>query len=543
MNVVIHLLDLFYRRSNSNVKEVVPLEAAFFYLVRTKTVFSGLIYAMCACAVQYSTHPMARATMAGGQQSLDETFSKLARVSIHDWAETDRHLDYLRTYCILIDYDAAKCHGKQAWANISISKTLLQLYRAQTQPPLDEVGILERIEFYLQIKEATHSLGHGALESSVLSQTVAWASHNSDYTQVGSEQRLLDLLRFFVRIHNYNNKNNPKAQVVQPWKSGSDFRTLHTEMEEYTVHFPSTPSLDENDTSQDDIEYTITEAMCSLVCHCCDIALNLRFLPIPEPNNGQGIGSLSTCVEFPGAPPLFILERRSRCEASAEAICRIAQDVVQGGGFFHYTALLGYCSVHAIFVLLNQLHRQPKHQQLGKVVGSLKFAFTLLAAVRRFYAPAASWLEIVFRAHDTSTPLTHHRSTIGEAFHSYLGRYVDVPEPCFVPLMPSADQSDILGSKAKEAQASPDESVGRGVLDVSERQNDESQQPAWVQSYAGHLSEDIEAEEIRLLRGESPSNAISLIGSSGETVVGQDGSIDTLMNIPKFWRKYRRRQG
>jgi hypothetical protein len=118
MNVVIHLLDLFYRRSNSNVKEVVPLEAAFFYLVRTKTVFSGLIYAMCACAVQYSTHPMARATMAGGQQSLDETFSKLARVSIHDWAETDRHLDYLRTCCILIDYDAAKCHGKQAWANI-----------------------------------------------------------------------------------------------------------------------------------------------------------------------------------------------------------------------------------------------------------------------------------------------------------------------------------------------------------------------------------------------------------------------------------------
>ncbi|CAG9976136.1 unnamed protein product [Clonostachys byssicola] len=263
---------------------------------------------------------MARTTITGGQPSLDETFSKLAKVSIYDWAETDRHLDYLRTYCILIDYDAAKCHGKQAWANISISKALLQLYRAQSQPPLDEIGILERIEFYLQIKEATHSLGHGALESSVLSQTVAWASHNSDYTQVGSEQRLLDLLRFFVRIHNYNNKNIPETQVVQPWKSGSDFRTLHTEMEEYTVHFPSTPSLDENDTSQDDIEYTITEAMCSL-----------------------------------------------------------------------YTALLGYCSVHAIFVLLNQLHRQPKHQQLGKVVGSLKFAFTLLAAVRRFYAPAASW--------------------------------------------------------------------------------------------------------------------------------------------------------
>lgn len=118
MNVVIHLLDLFYRRSNSNVKEVVPPEAAFFYMVRRKTVFSGLIYAMCACAVQYSTHPMARTTITGGQLSLDETFSKLAKVSIYDWAETDRHLDYLRTYCILIDYDAAKCHGKQAWANI-----------------------------------------------------------------------------------------------------------------------------------------------------------------------------------------------------------------------------------------------------------------------------------------------------------------------------------------------------------------------------------------------------------------------------------------
>ncbi|CAH0058337.1 unnamed protein product [Clonostachys solani] len=310
---------------------------------------------------------MARANITGGQPSLDETFSKLARASIYDWAETDRHLDYLRTYCILIDYDAAKCHGKQAWANISISKALLQLYRAQSLPPLDEIGVLERIEFYLQIKEATHSLGHGALESCVLSQTVAWASHNSDYTQVGSEQRLLELLRFFVRIHNYNNKDNSETHVLQPWKSGSDFRTLHTEMEEYT------------------------------------------------------------------------------------------------------------------------LHRQPKHQQLGKVVGSLKFAFTLLAAVRRFYAPAASW--------------------------------------------------------AKEAQASPNASVGRSVLDLGERQNDESQQPAWVQNYAGHLSEDIEAEEIRLLRGESPSNAISLIGSSGETAVGQDGSVDTAHEHAKALEKMHEASG
>ncbi|VUC29085.1 unnamed protein product [Clonostachys rosea] len=266
---------------------------------------------------------MARAAIAGGQPSLDETFSKLARMSIHDWADTDRHLDYLRTYCILIDYDAAKSHGKKAWANISISKTLLQLYRAQSQPPLEEIGVLGRIEFFLQIKESTHSLGHAAFESCVLSQAVAWASHNSGYTQVGSEQRLLELLRFFVRIHNYNNKYSSECQGLQPWKPGSDFRTLHTEMEEYTVHFPSTPSLDGDDPSQDDIEHTITEAMCSM-----------------------------------------------------------------------YTALLGYCSVHAIFVLLNQLHRQPKHQQLSKIVGSLKFAFTLLAAVRRFYAPAASWVSL-----------------------------------------------------------------------------------------------------------------------------------------------------
>lgn len=106
-----------------------------------------------------------------------------------------------------------------------------------------------------------------------------------------------------------------------------------------------------------------------------------------------------------------------------------------------------------------------------------------------------------------------------------------------MPLMPSPDQSDILGSKAKEAQASPNASVGRSVLDLNERQNEESQQPAWVQSYAGHLSEDIEAEEIRLLRGESPPNAMSLIDSSGERVVGQDGSIDTAHEHSKTLEK------
>lgn len=54
-------------------------------------------------------------------------------------------------------------------------------------------------------------------------------------------------------------------------------------------------------------------------------------------------------------------------------------------------SLLGFACVQSALVLINYLHRFGKPPDC-KMVERLKFLFIVLAAVRKFYAPAQHWV-------------------------------------------------------------------------------------------------------------------------------------------------------
>lgn len=298
-------------------------------------------------------------------------------------------------------------------------RSLVQLYRAGQH---GEVEGLFSIETYLAIAETTHSLGHETLRP-LLEQTgydEGSAAHGNPHQS--PMMNLTSLLRLMACIDNLATRPH-NSHDPEPWKQGSGFRKLHTQMEEYIIHHPGASCFETSlDNAAESAEDHVVEAMCSLVYNCCDVLLNRIFLPIPACLHDQEQdpkGSIQ-CVDFPGAPSLFLLERMHRCEASAAAICRTAKEIVKHAGFFwvrkslsptrlttysstclhvhvfsgiQQMPLLGYCCLQSSLVVINQMQRSSHpNQTLSNTSSQLKFLLVVLAAVRRFYAPAQTWV-------------------------------------------------------------------------------------------------------------------------------------------------------
>ncbi|KAF7558188.1 hypothetical protein G7Z17_g125 [Cylindrodendrum hubeiense] len=253
------------------------------------------------------------------------------------------------------------------------------------------------------------------------------------------------------------------------------------ELEEYLLWYPSIFRMGPKE-SHGTIDQEDGDApMSSLIWHCSAILLNRTFLPIPErcKTANESTTSLIRCLDFPEAPPLFLKERTHRCESSADAICDITQDIISKGGFFS-----------SALVLINRLHRSSKPYN-KRVVENLKLIFIVLGAVRTFYSPAQAWIDVLFRAHDINTPLSHVSGDLDLAFNSYFSRFIDIEEPVLIPLDPkeSKDKSD--------AETHPHESPKEALVNrkVSDRPESAEQSSSWLQTYVGHLAGDIHDED------------------------------------------------
>ncbi|KID73860.1 uncharacterized protein G6M90_00g000080 [Metarhizium brunneum] len=471
---------------------------------------------------------------ARGESGPEEEFTKLSRASVCNWDDTSRYMDYLRTFCVLIAYDAAKSNGQKAWLNIGLSKSLAQLYRAQGHHAINDVQDLENIEMYLETVETTHCLGHSALQTSILHRPLAQPASTDQRTRDKPVVRLVNLLKLLIRIKKHNDTCASTTQGFQPWKIESEFRELQNEVERDRLHYSNTPFPEHEELSEnEDMADAHAEAMCFLVCHCCDIVLNLRFLPIPESRSttGQGVDTSPPCIQFPGAPPLFLLERRKRCEASAEAIVCVAQEIVRNGGFFLHTALLGYCCMQAVFVLINQLHRLTKQQESEKLVESTEFILFLLEAVKKFYSPAGIWVDTISHAKDVSAPLTHQNGTVDDAFRSYFSRFTNIKEPCFVPIASKEGSNQDSAKLNNDKLSSSLATEPKSTADIQGRNNDDAQ-TVWVDKYASHLSEDIEVGAQDEGLGETPKIIFDDWGHAGPDLLPLSASESRSNTLP-----------
>ncbi|KAM5367410.1 hypothetical protein ACJZ2D_010055 [Fusarium nematophilum] len=485
IDLMLHLLELFYNHTSALVEQILPA-SHFFQALASGTAFRGLILAVCASSVRFSTHRSARPP-AGDGLGIASKLARLARASVDFHGHLQ--LDQIRTICVLIDYEASISHGRIAWVDLATGKSLTQLYRANTRLTREESQVLDLVDYFLAVTVATHCLGNPSLQPFEVSSDRRGQADNADPAPCSSSKRLLYLIRFLSRIQRLRAAPSGRQKSL-PWKPDSDFRVLHHELEAQQLHHPHTP-YSEADISQEPTEKDdLTSLFCSLVCSCCDIELNKAFLPIPLPltDINQETGATPPCINFPEAPTLFLVERLNRCESAAEATCRSARDVIGRGGFFQYMLILGYCCMQSSFVLINQLHRGLKPPD-PKVVENLRLVFMVVAGVSKFYAQGKGWLNIMFRVYDVNTPLKQASSSLGGAFGGYFSRFKDLCEPCCVPLDPCAIPEPPM----------PEGPHNGGMSQYQEPAQDAQgragQGSSWAADYAGHLAEYISDED------------------------------------------------
>ena len=210
---------------------------------------------------------------------------------------------------------------------------LAQLAKLDRDLEAEQIEELAAAEKYLAVAQLTHRLGHPALLP-LCDGPPDIPGPETQCILVSEPSPHLKLLGILVRAYYLWSKPFTEQNPL-PWGPRSRFRLLQDELEEYLLRHPDTfrfvLSTPREDSKEEDLERSVT----SLIWHCCVIILNRTFLPIPERTPGEGKGESSVrCVDFPGAPPLFLKERIHRCESSADAIFGISRDIIRGGGFY-----------------------------------------------------------------------------------------------------------------------------------------------------------------------------------------------------------------
>lgn len=124
--------------------------------------------------------------------------------------------------------------------------------------------------------------------------------------------------------------------------------------------------------------------------------------------------------------------------------------------------------------------------------------------------------------------MKHVSSTSDEAFASYFDRFVNLTEPSFVPLDPR--------NEVPPAQANQDELSSGSELPTDQAAGPigkpkplgTQEEESWLQSYARHLSEDIDSEA----ESETPlsKDVTALKSSVGDIRARRDGAQDVLEN-------------
>lgn len=198
--------------------------------------------------------------------------------------------------------------------------------------------MLSIADHYLAITQVSHCLGRRDLQQSSSRSAKRQKLEPQCLPCPEGCPHLLELLKVLAHIHQLC-LTPFQEQRPLPWSANSEFRELQDELEEYLLRHPNTfrfgPDSPSSHSRQGDLDASIS----SLIWHCCVIVLNRTFLPIPQRSKTMSNGQEPSirCVEFPGAPSLFLKERIHRCESSADAICDITQEVIKNGGFHTVT--------------------------------------------------------------------------------------------------------------------------------------------------------------------------------------------------------------
>lgn len=345
LKLVCHLIQAFHARGIKQLRELLK-PAAFLSQLTQGLLSDGLIFAICAYSSRLSVH-----NSVGSQDAAPNAreLSKAARESLAAAGTGWKHVNDIRSICILVEYETACGNGRRAWADIGESLhcsgchgveademfegmgfSLLELaYSTASISETPELGeILGSAHNYLMQARALHSLGrpqpplHFAIHR--------FPMHNLDPgLPANPTQQRVQLLTIHREIESLYSRSLSSDEPLH-WVRGSKFFALQSELEKQFIQ----ANISSNEAPSPEAlglqpEQSFAEFLqLSLIWHLCAITLNRIFLPTPSKAEG-GV------KEYPDAPSLFLSESRNRCDASAVAICLLARKIVNEGAFFH----------------------------------------------------------------------------------------------------------------------------------------------------------------------------------------------------------------
>jgi hypothetical protein len=205
--------------------------------------------------------------------------------------------------------------------------------------PLAEYARFELIYQFVGIAERQLILGYNALSPSTkpsLFRKDLLTGHDwSDkFTPSYHLLRLLDLLLKIKAISSTPIDEHSPA----PWISESLFMSLRENLDEYSLKQPEIIRFGSSQFAERvaDNKNACDYILCSLAWHCCVIALNLRFLPLPTPQSALLDKESTLNAGFSksrSVPKTFLSECVTACETSAASICIISTEAMANEKF------------------------------------------------------------------------------------------------------------------------------------------------------------------------------------------------------------------
>lgn len=109
-----HLLEMFCTRSNAQLRPLLS-PSHIQQQLSQGTISRGLILAACASSVRFTVHKGAKGPQARRfAELMVQEACKSIQVSKIGWKQVDN----VKTTCVLVDYEASRGHGRQAWVDI-----------------------------------------------------------------------------------------------------------------------------------------------------------------------------------------------------------------------------------------------------------------------------------------------------------------------------------------------------------------------------------------------------------------------------------------
>lgn len=114
VDLICHLIDIFCTRANAQLRLLLP-PAQIQQHLSQGTISRGLVLAICASSLRFTVHKAAKGPHGRGlAESIEREARKCIRSSRVSWQQVDN----VKTICVLIDYEASRAHGRQAWIDI-----------------------------------------------------------------------------------------------------------------------------------------------------------------------------------------------------------------------------------------------------------------------------------------------------------------------------------------------------------------------------------------------------------------------------------------